>query len=70
MQSAKLDLILVVPPTRGEPEDQQLFTDTHFENLYDHVTAFSLMTYDFSSLQKPGKLIQYFRNSTLIYKLG
>lgn len=46
-----LEFILVVPPKRGEHE---LFTASDFESLYDHVTAFSLMTYDFSNPQHPG----------------
>lgn len=46
-----LEFILVVPPKRGE---QELFTASDFDALYEHVTAFSLMTYDFSSAQHPG----------------
>lgn len=46
-----LDFILVIPPKRGQNE---LFTEEHFDALYDHVTAFSLMTYDYSSPQMPG----------------
>lgn len=47
-----LDLILVVPPKRGD--ESALFNDKHFEELYEYVTAFSLMTYDFSHPQLPG----------------
>lgn len=50
--SAKLDCILVIPPARKETYD--LFSRRHFEALAPVVTAFSLMTYDFSSVQRPG----------------
>ncbi|KAL1498160.1 hypothetical protein ABEB36_009003 [Hypothenemus hampei] len=46
-----LDFILVIPPKRG---DSHLFTEKHFDTLYDHVTAFSLMTYDYSNPRMPG----------------
>ncbi|XP_056637560.1 chitinase domain-containing protein 1 [Diorhabda sublineata] len=45
------ETILVIPPKRGKEE---LFIDKHFEALYDYVTAFSLMTYDFSNPSQPG----------------
>ncbi|CAH1108406.1 unnamed protein product [Psylliodes chrysocephalus] len=51
-----LDCILVIPPKRGQEE---LFTDEHFDALYDHVTAFSLMTYDFSNPRAPGPNAPY-----------
>lgn len=47
-----LDLILVIPPTRRETVE--LFTPEHFEKLYPWVSAFSLMTYDYSSVSRPG----------------
>lgn len=47
-----LDLVLVVPPTRRETVE--LFTPEHFEKLYPYVTAFSLMTYDYSTIERPG----------------
>lgn len=47
-----LDVILVIPPTRKETVE--LFTPDHFEKLYPWVTAFSLMTYDYSSVSRPG----------------
>lgn len=47
----KYETILVVPPKRGTEE---FFTREHYEELYDHVRAFSLMTYDYSSLHRPG----------------
>lgn len=49
------ETIIVVPPKRGKEE---IFDHKHFEALYDSVTAFSLMTYDFSSPHRPGKLLQ------------
>lgn len=52
LKSSKLDLILVIPPIRKHTVD--LFTKEHFETLYPVVTAFSHMTYDYSSIQKPG----------------
>ncbi|PSN40598.1 Chitinase domain-containing protein 1 [Blattella germanica] len=49
---SKLSLILVIPPIREhEPE---AFDVDDFEQLEEDVTAFSLMTYDFSGLQRPG----------------
>lgn len=47
-----MDIIVVVPPVRKEMYD--LFSRQHFEDLLPHITAFSLMTYDFSNLQRPG----------------
>ena len=47
-----MDTILVIPPVRKEMYD--LFSRKHFEELYPYVTAFSLMTYDYSSIQRPG----------------
>ncbi|GLV39421.1 uncharacterized protein CBL_13300 [Carabus blaptoides fortunei] len=52
MSAATLDFILVVPPIRGLK--QEMFTKENFDDLYDHVTAFSLMTYDYSTPQRPG----------------
>ncbi|XP_066250520.1 chitinase domain-containing protein 1 [Euwallacea similis] len=49
--SEGLDFILVVPPKRGE---SSVFSEQQFDALYDYVTAFSLMTYDYSSPQMPG----------------
>ncbi|CAH0563533.1 unnamed protein product [Brassicogethes aeneus] len=47
----KLETILVIPPKRA---NQELFNKKHFDALYDHFTAFSLMTYDYSTPLKPG----------------
>lgn len=46
-----LDTILVIPPRRGR---NLPFSDDHFNELYDHVTAFSLMSYDYSNPRRPG----------------
>lgn len=51
MALAQLDFILVIPPKRAH---DALFTEEHFNALYDHVTAFSLMTYDYSNPRRPG----------------
>ncbi|KAH8289912.1 hypothetical protein KR018_002779 [Drosophila ironensis] len=52
LQKQKLRLILVVPPYRKDTGN--LFGERHMEKLYKHIFAFSLMTYDFSSVQRPG----------------
>ncbi|XP_041777478.1 chitinase domain-containing protein 1 [Anopheles merus] len=52
LSAASYDCILVIPPARKETYD--LFSRKHFEALEPSVTAFSLMTYDFSSVQRPG----------------
>uniref|UniRef100_U5ENT6 Chitinase domain-containing protein 1 n=1 Tax=Corethrella appendiculata TaxID=1370023 RepID=U5ENT6_9DIPT len=52
LRAGNFDCILVVPPTREHTYD--LFSRKHFERLNPHITAFSLMTYDFSSIQRPG----------------
>lgn len=49
---SSLDFILVVPPMHGMP--REMFDNKHFDALYDYVTAFSLMTYDYSNPQRPG----------------
>lgn len=51
LNSADLGCILVIPPSQRGPD---LFSANHFEQLWEDVTAFSLMTYDFSSYQRPG----------------
>lgn len=51
LKEANLGCILVVPPSQRGPD---LFNENHFEKLWQSVTAFSLMTYDFSSYQRPG----------------
>ncbi|XP_001606607.1 chitinase domain-containing protein 1 [Nasonia vitripennis] len=47
-----LDTVLAVPPLRGM--DKELFTKKNFDSLAPHIRYFSLMTYDFSSVQRPG----------------
>lgn len=49
----EMETILVIPPKRGK---DAYFNSKHFEALYDYVTAFSLMTYDFSNPRMPGKV--------------
>lgn len=45
-------LILVVPPFRKHMHD--MFSQRHFQQLFDDVDAFSLMTYDYSNVERPG----------------
>lgn len=52
LKSEKLEFVLVVPPYRDDMHE--LFSQKNFEKLFPYVTAFSLMTYDFSTLQRPG----------------
>ncbi|XP_034101481.1 chitinase domain-containing protein 1 [Drosophila albomicans] len=52
LQKQQLRLILVIPPQRKDTPN--LFGEKHMNRLYKHVYAFSLMTYDFSSVQRPG----------------
>lgn len=52
LKTHNLELVLVVPPYREDMHE--LFTRKNFDKIVPHVTAFSLMTYDFSSLQRPG----------------
>uniref|UniRef100_A0A2A4K9T6 Chitinase domain-containing protein 1 n=1 Tax=Heliothis virescens TaxID=7102 RepID=A0A2A4K9T6_HELVI len=52
MSEEDLSLILVYPPYRGYPTDE--FFIQAFNDIYPYVEAVSVMTYDFSSPQKPG----------------
>lgn len=52
MNEDDLKLILVYPPFRGYPTDE--FFIQAFNDIYPYVEAVSVMTYDFSSPQKPG----------------
>ncbi|XP_065088299.1 chitinase domain-containing protein 1-like [Ochlerotatus camptorhynchus] len=52
LTASSYDSILVIPPARKETYD--LFSRKHFETLAPVVTSFSLMTYDYSSVQRPG----------------
>lgn len=51
LRHAKLEFILVIPPSHRGPD---LFNAQHFELLWEDVSYFSLMTYDYSSYQRPG----------------
>lgn len=51
LKKNKFDTILVVPPKH---DDVALFTPEDYDYLYDVVTAFSLMTYDYSNVHRPG----------------
>lgn len=51
-RNAGIILILVIPPIHGNVSES--FNTEDFEQLVDDVDAFSLMTYDFSSPQRPG----------------
>ncbi|KAK5641609.1 hypothetical protein RI129_010156 [Pyrocoelia pectoralis] len=51
LKEKRLDMILVIPPQR---EGMGMFNSEHYNALYDHLTAFSLMTYDYSNIQRPG----------------
>jgi chitinase domain-containing protein 1 len=53
LKQAQLEIILVIPPSSRGPD---LFNAKHYDSLYEDVTYFSLMTYDFSSYQRPGKI--------------
>lgn len=52
LKSNNLDIIIAVPPARSL--NAQLFTRENFDELSPYVKAFSLMTYDYSSVQRPG----------------
>lgn len=46
-----LETVLVVPPLRNQMD---FFSKNHFEALYPLITAFSLVTYDYSNIERPG----------------
>ncbi|ALC38211.1 CG8460 [Drosophila busckii] len=52
LQKQQLRLILVIPPHRKDVPN--IFGEKHMDKLYKHVHAFSLMTYDYSNVQRPG----------------
>ncbi|XP_076648894.1 chitinase domain-containing protein 1 [Halictus rubicundus] len=52
LKENNLNTILAVPPSRGAKV--QLFNKDHFDQLSPYLQAFSLMTYDYSSVQRPG----------------
>lgn len=49
----EIETILVIPPKRG---NEEMFNSKHFGALHEYVTAFSLMTYDFSNPRMPGEI--------------
>jgi chitinase domain-containing protein 1 len=51
LKAVHLEFILVIPPSHRGPD---LFNAKHYNELYDDVSFFSLMTYDFSSYERPG----------------
>ncbi|XP_022687170.1 chitinase domain-containing protein 1-like isoform X2 [Varroa jacobsoni] len=53
LQNDSLSLVLVIPPPLYD-DIPGMFSRDHFDNLKDHVTSFSLMTYDYSNPQRPG----------------
>ncbi|XP_067624959.1 chitinase domain-containing protein 1 [Eurosta solidaginis] len=52
LKNKNYGLILVIPPYRQDFPN--FFTEKHLNKLYKHVYAFSLMTYDYSNIQRPG----------------
>lgn len=52
LKDRELDTILVVPPWRESGDE--LFKKKHFDLLSSSISAFSLMTYDYSNVQHPG----------------
>ncbi|KFM63666.1 Chitinase domain-containing protein 1, partial [Stegodyphus mimosarum] len=54
LQKENLSLVLVIPPPSYSGGQIGIFVKQDFENLADHITAFSLMSYDYSSPQRPG----------------
>lgn len=50
----KQKCILVIPPPVYYGNRAGVFQKDDFDNLVDHVDAFSLMTYDYSNIQRPG----------------
>ncbi|EGI59625.1 Chitinase domain-containing protein 1, partial [Acromyrmex echinatior] len=52
LKKHNLDIILAIPPSRSA--QVELFSKQEFDELALYVNAFSLMTYDYSSIQRPG----------------
>ncbi|KYM94707.1 Chitinase domain-containing protein 1 [Cyphomyrmex costatus] len=52
LKEFNLDVILAIPPSRGTKVE--IFSKQEFDELASYVNAFSLMTYDYSSIQRPG----------------
>ncbi|XP_031623934.1 chitinase domain-containing protein 1 [Contarinia nasturtii] len=51
LQMNNLMVVLVVPPLRDQMD---FFTQKHFEALYPLMSAFALVTYDYSNIERPG----------------
>lgn len=54
LKEHKLELILAIPPSSYYGGVTGMFLRQDFENLLEHVSYFSLMTYDYSNPQRPG----------------
>ncbi|GFU30982.1 chitinase domain-containing protein 1 [Nephila pilipes] len=54
LKEHKLELILAIPPSSYYGDQTGMFVRQDFENLIKYVSAFSLMSYDYSSPQRPG----------------
>ncbi|XP_039312452.1 uncharacterized protein LOC105206525 isoform X2 [Solenopsis invicta] len=52
LKKYNLDIILAIPPSKGT--QVELFSKQQFNELAPYVNAFSLMTYDYSTIQRPG----------------
>ena len=52
LKKHNLNIVLAIPPSRGA--QIELFSKQQFDELAPYVNAFSLMTYDYSSIQRPG----------------
>ncbi|XP_020300718.1 chitinase domain-containing protein 1 [Pseudomyrmex gracilis] len=52
LKKHNLDIVLAIPPSRSA--QVELFAKQQFDELAPYVKAFSLMTYDYSSIQRPG----------------
>lgn len=60
------EIILVIPPMRSKTP---LFDKQLYDDLYEYVSGFSLMTYDFSSLHRPGRIIIIYYKYLIIHYL-
>ncbi|XP_075152381.1 chitinase domain-containing protein 1 [Haematobia irritans] len=52
LRANNLQVVLVIPPYRQQMAN--IFNSDHFDQLHRHVYKFSLMTYDYSNVQRPG----------------
>lgn len=62
LQVNGLETVLVVPPLRNQMD---FFSRKHFEALYPLISAFSLVTYDYSNIERPGanSPVKWIRNT-------